>query len=120
MELAGLREYQRGDPMQRVAWKAVARGGGWYTKEFEGAGGGGPVLLDYAALPRTLDRETRLARLTAWVLACERAGRPYALSLPGQHLSPGMGREHRREALGALALFELPGVATSAAPGPRR
>jgi uncharacterized protein (DUF58 family) len=119
-ELAGLREYQRGDPMQRVAWKAVARGGGWYTKEFEGAGGGGPVLLDYAALPRTLDREARLARLTAWVLACERAGRVYALALPGQHLSPGMGREHRREALCALALFEPPGATASAASRPRR
>ena len=40
--LPGLREYQRGDPMQRVAWKAVARGAGWYTKAFDGAGGGGP------------------------------------------------------------------------------
>ena len=120
VELAGLREYQRGDPMQRVAWKAVARGGGWYTKEFEGAGGGGPVLLDYAALPRTLDRETRLARLTAWVLACERAGRAYALSLPGLHLSAGLGREHRREALCALALFELPDAAQSTEPRARR
>jgi uncharacterized protein (DUF58 family) len=106
--------------MQRVAWKAVARGGGWYTKEFEGAGGGGPVLLDYAALPRTLDRETRLARLTAWVLACERAGRSYALSLPGLYLSAGLGREHRREALCALALFEPPGVAASTNPKAHR
>jgi uncharacterized protein (DUF58 family) len=120
VELAGLREYQRGDPMQRVAWKAVARGGGWYTKEFEGAGGGGPVLLDYAALPRTLDREARLARLTAWVLACERAGRSYALSLPGLHRPAGLGHEQRREALCALALFEPPGATTGAAPGARR
>ena len=36
-DLAGLREYQRGDPLQRVAWKAVARGAGWYTKAFDGA-----------------------------------------------------------------------------------
>jgi uncharacterized protein (DUF58 family) len=120
VELAGLREYQRGDPMQRVAWKAVARGGGWYTKEFEGGSGGGPVLLDYAALPRTLDRETRLARLTAWVLACERAGRAYAVALPGLRQAPGKGREHRREALCALALFEPPDAATSAGPRTRR
>ncbi len=31
--------------MQRVAWKAVARGAGWHTKQFEGGGGGGPVEL---------------------------------------------------------------------------
>ena len=35
-DLAGLREYQRGDPLQRVAWKAVARGAGWFSKSFEG------------------------------------------------------------------------------------
>src|SRR5438094_4587246 len=28
-EFSGLREYQLGDPMNRVAWKAVARGAGW-------------------------------------------------------------------------------------------
>ena len=35
-DLAGLRGYQTGDPMQRIAWKAVARGAGWHTKLFEG------------------------------------------------------------------------------------
>ena len=50
-DLAGLREFQRGDPPQRVAWKAVARGAGWYSKEFDGAGGGGPVALAWSALP---------------------------------------------------------------------
>ena len=105
-ELAGLREYQRGDPLQRVAWKAVARGGGWYTKAFEGAGGGGPVALDYTTLPAAMDVEARLSRLTAWVLAGERAGRAYALSLPGLRIAPALGREHRREALRALALFD--------------
>jgi hypothetical protein len=46
-----LRDYQAGDPMPRIAWKAVARGAGWYTKQFEGSGGGGPVELAYHALP---------------------------------------------------------------------
>src|SRR5512143_3934904 len=40
-DLAGLRSYRHGDPLQRVAWKAVARGAGWYTKQFDGIGGGG-------------------------------------------------------------------------------
>ena len=120
-ELAGLREYQRGDPLQRVAWKAVARGGGWYTKEFDGAGGsGGPVSLDYAALPPSLPPEARLSRLTAWVLACERAGRPYALSLPGLRIAAGLGREQRRDVLGALALFEVPGTGAPPATGAQR
>ena len=103
-DLSGLREYQPGDPMQRVAWKTVARGGAWYTKEFEGVGGGGPVELSWYALPAGLDRELRLSRLTAWVLAAERAARPFSLQLPGFALPPGQGRAHRRAALTALAL----------------
>ncbi len=104
-DLAGLREFQRGDPPQRVAWKAVARGAGWYTKEFDGIGGGGPVTLAWAGLPPTLDREARLSRLTAWVLAAERAARPFALTFPGTDLPGGQGRQHRRTALTALAEF---------------
>jgi uncharacterized protein (DUF58 family) len=104
-DLAGLREFQRGDPPQRVAWKAVARGAGWFTKEFDGIGGGGPVTLAWNALPASLGSEARLSRLTAWVMAAERAARPFALVVPGTNLPGAQGREHRRNALTALALF---------------
>jgi uncharacterized protein (DUF58 family) len=103
-DLAGLRSYQRGDPAQRIAWKSVARGGEWHTKQFEGAGGGGPVTLAWDELPADMPREARIARLTAWVLAAERAARPFALRLPGAHVPVGQGRDHRRAALTALAL----------------
>jgi len=104
-EFSGLRDYQPGDAPQRVAWKAVARGAGWYTKEFDGAGGGGPVPLDWSGLPATLDTETRLSRLTAWVLAAERAARPFALRIPGATLPVAQDRDHRRAALTLLAMF---------------
>jgi uncharacterized protein (DUF58 family) len=104
-DLAGLRAYQPGDPQQRVAWKAVARGAGWYTKQFDGGGGGGPIVLDWNALPAGLDPKARIARLAAWVLAAERAARPFALTVPGAALAMGQGREHRRAALTALALM---------------
>jgi len=104
-DFAGLREFQSGDPPQRVAWKAVARGAGWYTKEFDGTGGGGPVALLWDELPRTLSVEARLSRLAAWILAAERVARPFALSLPGLSLPARQGRDHRRQALTALALF---------------
>lgn len=105
-DLAGLREYQRGDPLQRVAWKAVARGRGWFSKAFDGAGGGGPIVLDLHALPAALSLEQKLSRLAAWVLACERAARPYALRLPGVTIAAGQGRDQRRAVLTALALQE--------------
>ena len=104
-DLAGLREFQRGDPPQRVAWKAVARGMGWFSKEFDGAGGGGPLALRWDALPQALPVEARLSRLTAWVLAAERSARPFSLALPGTYLPARQGRDHRREALTALAEF---------------
>jgi uncharacterized protein (DUF58 family) len=106
-ELAGLRTYQRGDPLQRVAWKAVARGTGWYTKSFDGGGGGGPVALDFNALPASLTAEQKLSRLTAWVLACEHAARPYSLVLPSVRIIAAQGRDQRRAVLTAIALQGL-------------
>ncbi|HXU53402.1 MAG TPA: DUF58 domain-containing protein [Casimicrobiaceae bacterium] len=105
-DLAGVRPFQHGDPLSRVAWKAVARGAGWYSKAFEGSGGGGAVALDWAALPASLDVETRIARLTAWALAAEHAARAFALALPGTRLPAAQGRDHRLAVLTALALFE--------------
>jgi uncharacterized protein (DUF58 family) len=104
-DLAGLRAYQSGDPLQRVAWKAVARGAGWHTKQFEGGGGGGPVHLAWDSLPASLTTKAKIARLTAWVLAAERAARPFSLTAPGISLPAGQGRDHRRTALTALALL---------------
>lgn len=103
-DLAGLRAYQHGDALQRVAWKTVARGGGWYTKSFDHSGAGGEVVLDFGALPASLATERKLERLSAWVLACERGARPCALLLPGRRVPVGQGREHRRDMLAALAL----------------
>jgi len=103
-ELAGLRDYHPGDPLNRIAWKAVARGAGWYTKQFEGTGGGGALALQWAELP-PLDVEARLARLTAWILAAEREARAFSLTLPGTNLPAGSGAGHRRAALTALALL---------------
>jgi len=107
-DLAGLRGYQPGDPVQRIAWKAVARGAGWHTKQFEGGGGGGRVNLHWESLPAALSPQARIARLTAWVLLAERAARPFALTAPGIALSTGQGRDHRRAALTALALMPEP------------
>jgi uncharacterized protein (DUF58 family) len=104
-ELAGLRDYQPGDAQNRIAWKAVARGAGWYTKLFEGSGGGGGVDLDWTDLPPGLDIEGRVSRLAAWVLAAERQMRPFSLRLPGAQLARNQGAGHRRAALTALALF---------------
>ena len=82
-----------------------SRGAGWYSKQFEGSGGRGPLELDWGELPPGFDTEARLSRLTAWILAAEREARAFALRLPGVELPMGQGGAHRRAALTALALF---------------
>jgi uncharacterized protein (DUF58 family) len=108
-ELAGLREYERGDALNRIAWKAVARGAGWFSKQFEGTGGGGTLELHWSELPAGADIETRLSRFTAWILAAERAARPFSLHMPGTSLPVAQGAGHRRAALTALALYPSAG-----------
>ncbi|MDR1529492.1 MAG: DUF58 domain-containing protein [Burkholderiales bacterium] len=104
-DLAGLREYQYGDPIQRVAWKAVARGAGWFSKAFEGGQGQQHIVLDFSRLPIAMDIEARLSRLTAWVLLCDRENRPFSLILPMASLPLSKGIVHTDEALTLLALF---------------
>jgi uncharacterized protein (DUF58 family) len=108
-ELAGLREYDRGDAQNRIAWKAVARGAGWYTKQFEGTGGGGTLELYWDDIPASIDTESRLCRLTAWILEAERAARPFSLYIPRVALPAGQGAAHRRAALTAMAVFASTG-----------
>jgi len=64
------------------------------------------VTLEWAGLPAALGVEARLERLTAWVLAAERAARPFALRVPGTALPASQGRDHRRAALTVLALYD--------------
>ncbi len=102
-DFAGVRPYQLGDPLKRVAWRLAARSEELSVKLFD-APGGGELVLDFARLPGTLDAESRLSRLTAWVLAADAAQVRYGLRLPGSELPLGQGAEHRERCLVALAL----------------
>lgn len=101
----GTREFRPGDSPHHVDWKAVARGEGWYIKQF-GNGYQTSVWLDWDTLAG-LDSETRLSWLTRWVLEAERDGGPYGLRLPDKTVAPAHGEHHRHECLRALALFGL-------------
>jgi uncharacterized protein (DUF58 family) len=102
-DFAGLREYRPGDSPRHIHWKAVARGQGWYTKEF-GGGQLSLLWLDWDSLDG-FDTETRLSILTRWVLDAERDGELYGLIVPGTRIAPGNGEAHEGRCLAALALF---------------
>lgn len=102
-DFAGLRSHDPADSPRHVAWKVVARGGPMLTKRFTGLDGG-DLLLDWYALPDNLDAEQRIARLTAWALAADEQGRPFALRLPDAVHPAGRGRAHLHQCLTSLAL----------------
>lgn len=103
-DFAGLRGYRPGDAPGRIAWKSAARGEALLTKQFEGGDGGAILWLDRTTLPRDLDEERALSRLTAWVLAADAARLRYGLRLRSQQIAPDSGSPHRTHCLEALAL----------------
>lgn len=102
-EFAGLRGYQRGDPLRSIHWKSLPKSPSPMVKQFsetvEQA-----LWLQWDAVP-IADVEARLSQLARWILDAEGEGRAYGLRLPGTSISPGHGQAHRFECLKALALF---------------
>lgn len=107
-DLAALRAYSPGDPLPRIAWRAVARQptGELLVRQFEGSSASEQVL-SWARLPGGMDAESRLSRLSAWVIAADAAGLRWGLSLPGLSLPVDGGSLHRDRCLEALALADV-------------
>jgi uncharacterized protein (DUF58 family) len=102
-ELQGLRDYQPGDPLNRIAWRTSARHGQLYAK-ITATPRDLSVHLSWQAL-KGVDTETRLSIMCAWILIAERKSLPYSLQLPGVDIPVGLGDEHRADCLRALAVF---------------
>jgi uncharacterized protein (DUF58 family) len=105
-DFAGLRPFQAGDSLRRVAWKAYARGQGLHTKQYAGTDVVSHVF-DFESLAG-LGTEARLAQLCRWVLDAQERGEAFALRLPGAFIDTNVGPAHRERCLNALALFESP------------
>ena len=112
-DFAGVRPYQPGDPLRRLAWRQIARldpvdGGQLATKHFEG-GAHTELVLDLAAMNPQLNLELRLSRLTRWVLEAESRALPYAFRLGADNYDAANGVAHQSACLRALALYGLGG-----------
>lgn len=102
-EFDGVRPWRRGDTMRQVVWKKVARANELVSRETAGAGRA-ELWLDWAEAG-VAGTEARLSRLTAWIVAADRAGLPCGLRLPGAELPPATGEAHRRAVLDRLATW---------------
>ncbi len=102
--LSGLREYQAGDNLKRVDWRAMARRDQLYVKQFDGAAGDPLVWLDWDDTTG-LGYEERISCLCHWILDCHQRGQEYGLKLPGQEIAPSRDQSHLENCLTRLALL---------------
>lgn len=98
-----LKVFTPGDPLAHISWKHLARGQGLLTKTYASEEVGSD-MLDYNAMPGVAI-ETRLSRLTWWVLQLAQQNHAFGLRLPGTELPAALGLEQRDACLRALALF---------------
>lgn len=108
-DFAGVRAYQAGDSMKTLAWRQIARldaesGGTLVSKHFEG-GAATEIAIDFSVLPASMDTESKLSRMTRWVLEAEARGLTYAFRLGDTIIPAGLGPAHRDACLQALALY---------------
>lgn len=105
-DISGLREYHAGDAISSIAWKAASRGQGLFVKTFEEENVGGETYLTLSATGLT-DIEQQMSRMSAWVVAAERAQIDYAFELNDTKLETACGTMQKRQALRAMATHGL-------------
>jgi uncharacterized protein (DUF58 family) len=99
----GLREYQEGDPLKRIAWRTSARHEKLFSRVMESPSEDACEFNWY--LMRGSNTEEKISILTAWILRAENRQIPYSLEMPTAALPSGLGEEHREACLKILALF---------------
>lgn len=105
-ELLGLRDYQAGDNLRRIDWRAMARRQQLLVKEFDGAAGDSSLWLDWQAT-EGMPYEQRISCLCHWVLACQKAERDFGLRLPKTKILPDRSAIHVQACLTALAQLPM-------------
>lgn len=106
-EFDGLRSYQKGDSMKRVAWRQFAKTQQLMTKHYSDLQAD-ERCLDWYALTG-IDVELRLKILAGWVVDCHKQQCQYSLKLPHKIIEQNSGESHFRYCLKELALFGLAG-----------
>lgn len=104
-DLAGVRQYARGDSPRHIYWRSLANFDQLNSKLFE------EPLQDTVWVEWDMTRgygdiEERLQIMCRWMLDLGAQNQPYGLALPGSELSPDMGPAHQIAGLKRLAEFD--------------
>ncbi|WP_438863209.1 DUF58 domain-containing protein [Neptunicella sp.] len=98
-----LRPYQRGEPLNHIAWKQVAQGRGTYSKQFNSESSQQQWLK---LLPHSqIEQETQLGQLTHMVIELTQQGQAFGLQLGAIQIAPNSGKHHQHACLEALARY---------------
>ena len=105
-EYSGLKSYETTDSPARIAWKRVAAGTGWYSKQFSAQGVQSEVAIRWSDTPSNQSVEQRLSRMCAWVVKAKDENTVFSFELPtfDAHKSD-RGSEFSKSCLRALAAF---------------
>lgn len=98
-----LRTYREGDPLHRVAWKQVAKGGEWMSKTFSAQ----VATTGWLMLPSSTanELETELGKLCYQVMTLSDRKHKFGLKLGAVEIAPAAGETHRIHCLNALATY---------------
>lgn len=102
-EFYQLQQYRQGEPFSRVAWKQVARGQGWLSKQFQQTLSN-KLQLDFDSLPDST-LEQKLSLLSYAVNDCYQQQISFSLKLPNQEFAYDSSPEHTTRCLTALACY---------------
>lgn len=96
-----LADYEQGQPLNRVAWKQVAKSGKWVVKTFDEQ----EHAQHYLSINNSIETEKALSILTFHVLEMDSKGIPYGINYKSIHITPSFGSQHKADCLTALARF---------------
>ncbi|WP_435098908.1 DUF58 domain-containing protein [Halarchaeum sp. P4] len=117
-EFSGVREYQHGDPLRDINWKASAKRPDEYVVTTY-AGDGTDATLTIAVDVRAGgDPDAAAVAATSLLVVCLGTGAAVGLHTPTESLAPANSDVHRRQALEALAVLghrQLPAGARESA-----
>ncbi len=102
-DFSGLKNYQSGESLKHIHWKAYAKEQGLLCKTFSGSNNQ-QYWLDFNELSG--DVEARLSQLCYLIIKAEQCGDRYGLKLGHKNISINHGQTHQHQCLKALALYQ--------------
>ena len=101
-DFSGFKDYQQGEPLSHIHWKAWAKEQGLLSKTFSGSSHR-DYWLNWSELSG--HTEQKLSQLCRLIIDAEQNGDRYGLILPGKTINISTGQQHYHNCLKALAVY---------------